>query len=153
MRFCRFSFTFLALFLARLVLEAQSSETSMSERVEKVVLREVSVDNMPLGEFLEEELPRLIRKACSKTDGVQLVYLTAPKQSSRDALVTMHLNQVKLSEVLLLLCWQYHLTQRITPNAVVLADAALGVDPQERQTYPAGGINTPRTRKRMRRLP
>ena len=133
------------------ILLAESPVERQRAWLDTVVLRELEVSEMPLEELLTEELPRLIRRDATKGETVQLVYLPARILSAKDELVTLHLTKISLAEVLQLLCWQYRLRIRVTPNAVVLTDAALGLSEEYLGVYPAqaGAWDTRRTRKRL----
>lgn len=137
------------------ILLAESPVERQRAWLDTVVLRELEVSEMPLEELLTEELPRLIRRNATKGETVQLVYLPARILSAKDELVTLHLTKISLAELLQLLCWQYRLRMRVTPNAVVLTDAALGLSEEYLGVYPAqaGAWDTRRTRKRMTKLP
>ena len=134
------------------ILLAESAVERQRARLDRVVLRELEVSAMPLAELLEEELPRLIRRDAQPGEEVQLVYLTSKVQSAKNVCVTFHLTQVRLAEFLQLLCWQYRLRLRITPNAVVLMDSALGVGENLQVDYPvhSGSWESRRTRRRMK---
>ena len=136
------------------ILLAESPVERQRARLDMMVIRELEIAAMPLEEVLTEELPRLIRRDATKGETVQLVYLPAENLSAKDELVTLHLTKISLAEVLQLLCWQYHLRLRVTPNAVVLTDAALGLSEEYIGVYPAqaGAWDTRRTRKRMPKL-
>lgn len=143
--------TIMAIVGAAAVLCAQSAVERQRERLEKLVLGEVAVDQMPLAELLTDELPRLIRRDAPENGVVQLVYLPAREHSSKDQLVTLHLKDVSLDDLLRMLCWQCRLRMRVTANAVVLLDAALGLPPETSlRVYPieAGALDTRRTRRR-----
>ena len=130
---------------------AESAVERLRTATERLVLREVAVDQMPLAELLTDELPRLIRRDAPENGVVQLVYLPAREHSSKDQLVTLHLRDVSLDDLLRMLCWQCRLRMRVTANAVVLLDAALGLPPETSlRVYPieAGALDTRRTRRR-----
>ena len=137
------------------LLLAESPVERQRAWLDTLVLRKLEVSEMPLEEVLTGELPRLVRRNATRGETVQLVYLPARILSAKDELVTLHLTQISLAEVLQLLCWQYRLRMRVTPNAVVLMDAALGLSEEYIDVYPAqaGAWDTHRTRKRMTKLP